>query len=500
MREIQDGFGNIIYKDRQYKKYIWFNKNEIIPTRTVFEGFLKNNIYIDGFVSDSHECIGVYLLNKQIYSINEIDMENSFVFSIQKLKKYPMIQNVVVNADEMCGNNAGNVFLDEKECFGIQNIGWMREIVKDKNLFIYGISDRTKKLAEIYELLDFHVEGYIDDESYEKEKEENGEIKILAIEDIIYEEDYFILINREYYRDMAGRLTDLGLQMFDDMAIDNPFGTWYLGTGNQVLDINLGHSFLGKQGMYGFEMSGENNAHDMKIMILGGSTTDGALFPFRSWPQFLLDRAGGKNVTIFNGGVVGYTSTQELIKLLRDILFMEPDMVIVYDGFNDMTAPSVPGPFAFKELQKAMDYVDQHKDKLWLDLFAEGAMPYTGVEPKADKYEIWLNNIKKMRAICEVQGIQFFAFLQPVLYSKASRTKEEEGLLWSTWRINNCYEWANEFRSRIKSNEESCGYIHDLSHIFDKEDGIYMDDCHVYERGNEMIAASIYEVIKDSLI
>lgn len=48
--------------------------------------------------------------------------------------------------------------------------------------------------------------------------------------------------------------------------------------------------------------------------------------------------------------------------------------------------------------------------------------------------------------------------------------KDELGLLWFTWRI------------------------------FDHEDGIYMDDCHVYERGNEIIANSIYEVIKDKLI
>lgn len=104
-----------------------------------------------------------------------------------------------------------------------------------------------------------------------------------------------------------------------------------------------------------------------------------------------------------------------------------------------------------------------------------------------------------MKAICDVQGISFFPFLQPVLYSKPDRTKEESGLLWSTWRFNNCYEWANEFRNRIRSIENSCGDIYDLSYIFDHEDGIYMDDCHVYEKGNEIIANAIYEVIKDKM-
>lgn len=391
MKEMQDDFWDKIFIDRQHKNYIWFDKGEIILIRTLFEIFLQQSIYIDGFLSDSQECIGVYLLNKKIFSIDEIDRDNSFVFSCKEIEKYSWIQYIDMNKIKPCQKADGNILVDDKETFGIQNVGWMREIVKDKKLFIYGLSNRCRKLAEIYELLDFHVEGYIIDDI---DEEDEGR-RTLCLEEVIYEEEFFILLSREHYRDMAGRLTDLGLQMFDNMGIDNPFGTWYLGTGNQVLDINLGHSFLGKQGVYGFEVSGENNVHDLRIFILGGLTTDGALFPFKSWLQFLLDKIGGKNVTIFNGGVVGYTSTQELIKLLRDVLFLKPDMVIVYDGFNDMTAPSYQEPFAFKELQRAMEYVNQHKDKLWLDLFAEDAMPYAGMKPDADKYDIWLSNIKK---------------------------------------------------------------------------------------------------------
>lgn len=495
MKKMQDDFWNKIYIDRWHKKYIWFDKGEIIPIRSLFEIFLKKSIYIDGFLSDSQECIGIYLLNKKIFSINEIDMKNSLVFSCKEVEKYSWIQCIDTNKSKTCQKAGGSILVDKKEAFGIQNIGWMREIVKDKKLFIYGLSNRCRKLAEIYKLLDFHVEGYVVDDT----DQEDDERRILCLEEIIYEEEYFVLLSREHYKDKVERLTDLGLKMFDNMGIDNPFGTWYLGTGKQVLDINLGHSFLGKQGMYGFEVSGENNVHTMRIFVLGGSTTDGSLFPFRSWPQYLLDKIGSKKATIFNGGVVGYTSTQELIKLLRDVLFLKPDMVIVYDGFNDMTSPSYQGPFAFKELQRAMEYVNQHKDKLWLDLFTEGAMPYTGIKPDIDKYDIWLSNIVKMKAVCEVQGISFFSFLQPVLYSKPEMTREETGLLWSTWRLNNCYEWANEFRSRIKSTKNLCGDIYDLSHIFDNEEGIYMDDCHVYEKGNEMIANAIYEVIKNEL-
>ena len=315
----------------------------------------------------------------------------------------------------------------------------------------------------------------------------------------MYEESFFVLMDREYYRHNIEKLTNLGIVMFENLAIDNPFGTWYLGIGRQILDINLGHSFVGKQGICGFEILGSHDNDAFNLVVLGGSTTDGTLFPFKSWPEVLMDKIASLNVRIYNGGVVGYTSTQELVKLLRDVLYLKPDMVIVYDAFNDMAASADKNPFAFSDIQRAMDYADDNKDKIWLDIFAEGVVPYTGILPDADKFDIWLNNIKRMKFICENEGISFFAFHQPILYSKLNITKEEKGLLWSTWRVNECYEWANEFRRRIRPVADRYEYIYDLSHIFDNKTDIYMEDCHVYEKGNRIIAESIYTVISNEL-
>lgn len=472
----------------QGKKYIWFDKKEIISARTMLEYFLQENIYIEGFVSESEESIGIYLLNKKIFSIHEIDRENSCIFTEKEVDGHPEFHCISEKKNE-------KVMLDDKEYFAIQNVGWMREIVKGRKLFLCDFSARSRKLAEIYTLLDFNVEGYIDEDVLEYPEGE----RVIGIEEIVYEDNFFILINRDFYRNKVERFKDLGLSMLTDMGIDNPFGTWYLGTGNQILDVSLGHSFLGNQGICGFDVFGGNAAEDFKIVVLGGSTTDESLFPFKSWAQLLFEKIGRKDVTIFNGGVVGYTSSHEMLKLLRDVFFIRPGMVIVYDGFNDMAAQSGQNPFAFSDMQKIVNYADQHKSKLWLDFFMEGLEPYAGIKPDIDKFDIWLNNIRRMKVICESEGINFYSFLQPVLYSKLNRTKEEEGLIWSTWRIYNCYDWANEFRSRIKKTADSEELVYDLSHIFDAESDVYMDDCHVYEKGNKMIAECVYEIIKNKL-
>ena len=110
----------------------------------------------------------------------------------------------------------------------------------------------------------------------------------------MYEESFFVLMDREYYRHNIEKLTNLGIVMFENLAIDNPFGTWYLGIGRQILDINLGHSFVGKQGICGFEILGSHDNDAFNLVVLGGSTTDGTLFPFKSWPEVLMDKIAYK--------------------------------------------------------------------------------------------------------------------------------------------------------------------------------------------------------------
>ena len=43
----------------------------------------------------------------------------------------------------------------------------------------------------------------------------------------------------------------------------------------------------------------------------------------------------GKHVEFINAGVDGYTSAQEYLYLVSDLLRFKPDLVVVYDGWND---------------------------------------------------------------------------------------------------------------------------------------------------------------------
>ena len=73
------------------------------------------------------------------------------------------------------------------------------------------------------------------------------------------------------------------------------------------------------------------------VLTLGGSTTDAVRSKntqlaggvCRSYWQ------KGISATVVNGGTGGYSTNQELLKLVRDGLEFKPDIVISYSGVND---------------------------------------------------------------------------------------------------------------------------------------------------------------------
>jgi lysophospholipase L1-like esterase len=80
-----------------------------------------------------------------------------------------------------------------------------------------------------------------------------------------------------------------------------------------------------------------------RIVALGGSTTYGISLPMnRTYPaqlqQILRDEYGYTQVEVINAGVIAYNSWDLLAEFEYRVLDLNPDMVIVYEGINDVVA------------------------------------------------------------------------------------------------------------------------------------------------------------------
>jgi lysophospholipase L1-like esterase len=90
-----------------------------------------------------------------------------------------------------------------------------------------------------------------------------------------------------------------------------------------------------------------------RIAVLGGSTVysvkirdDSQTFTAQM-ERVLQERYGYRNVEVVNAGVGGYNSWESLINLQFRVLDLEPDLVVVYQGTNDVHARLVL-PRAYK--------------------------------------------------------------------------------------------------------------------------------------------------------
>ena len=79
-----------------------------------------------------------------------------------------------------------------------------------------------------------------------------------------------------------------------------------------------------------------------RVVILGGSSVFGVgmLDDERLFTRVLERRLRGlaregREIEVWNAGTIGYNSTQELVLLTTEILDDSPDLVVVFDGWND---------------------------------------------------------------------------------------------------------------------------------------------------------------------
>ena len=358
---------------------------------------------------------------------------------------------------------------------------------------------------ELLELMGFSY-LYIISEQYEDTGKKYK--RISDIEDVMYESDYTILLYGSQITGYIYKMKRLGLKQGQDyVLLDYPVKICKMGDRQQIFDVNLGYTYKMNWKYPGFQVLGSDNKNDFKIAILGGSTSDGDLYWFRSWPEIFYEKYCTENISIYNGALAGYNSAQELIKLMRDVVYLKPDMLIVLDGINDIASCGRNGRnmFGFSYLSTIMNQLIKSKSLNYYALPMEldgAAKIWNGMENRdTEIIEEWRKNVQYMKAVAEINLFQFHAFLQPMLLGKEDPVSLHEASLMKMDKISmGCWfeDQCKIFRQYGEKMENQWEFFHDLSKIFDDKD-VYMDECHVYESGNIIIADEIYNRVRKGM-
>lgn len=510
-------FGSEVYYDKEvpsvYRGVNWtkakvlnpnLNKEKIviwgagITGENVYRILLKNGITASCFIDSNKSLEGTIKCGLPVYTPDRFNFFSENITIIESMKSWKTLdmelKKFCHNRFYYCLDDEGYNICDsvfcavsgqKKNLFCLTNY-WMFNRFEGKKVYIYGTGIIEKEFAKYLKLMDYDFACFLVDEL--EEEDDGNKENYKYIEEILYEDGYYIWV---YDRKKSKRLKELGLQYFDGYECNNYLYDITIERKDQ-LDINLGHNYLADSPYQGYVIYGEETPDNYKIVVLGGSTTDGAMYPFKSWAECLYEELGS-GITIYNGGVKGYTSGQEMIKFIRDVLTLKPNMVIVYDGANEHNT-DLNYPLAFRYVGTVFDFAKSHiEDDVFLG--NDDKRVCYGVKSQNNLFDNWLSNMRNMYAIANERGIAFLSFCQPVLYSKKRKSLREKNILLSMYNRSISNDMKGSFRECIRQKKDLPEYIYDLSHIFDGKSDVYMDWCHVWEKGNRIIAEEIKKII-----
>ncbi|HEV2863510.1 MAG TPA: hypothetical protein VGX48_21025 [Pyrinomonadaceae bacterium] len=273
---------------------------------------------------------------------------------------------------------------------------------------------------------------------------------------------------------------------------------------------------------------------EYRVIMLGGSTVWGGFPLSRSIAgrlEALFHQEGRRNVRVYNWGVPGFVSGQELSLLAHTVSDYRPDLVIVYDGSNDIYSPysSDPRPGNPYDWQTQDDPGELHDVTLTklaarssLLTLAFSRFTNNRLDPRRSEGEalrpgagygsedwrqriasVYAGNQRKMCAFARGAGFELAVYLQPLLPFKRPLAPAEESL----WNPPEYQSHAGDTYRRIRQamggadsfNRGAGCHFFDLSDIFlNHDEEVYVDFVHVTNDGNGFIAGHIYERLKEA--
>ncbi|MFD0916462.1 acyltransferase family protein [Pseudahrensia aquimaris] len=266
----------------------------------------------------------------------------------------------------------------------------------------------------------------------------------------------------------------------------------------------------------GFGVHRPKQGDYFKIVVLGGSTSDPYLAVRRKeppWSLFLYNhcRKTG-NCGIWNGAVGGFGSNQDLLKFIRDVVPIKPDLVVSLHGSNELNRVD-RSPFStLYQIQQAR--AEAERSQWWasgwfpnvlgaLALSRDGnTRPfakrniYLGHRYDRSKFENWRANVTMMDAIARSQGTRYVSVLQPLIGGDSYPNAKK--VFGYTARNSAYYESVRDFYENARRFCETVDYCLDVSQLFnDTDEEVYNDIRHPSKLGYELIAAEVAKQLRE---
>lgn len=479
---------------------------------------IRDNIYISAICYKKNEYPYSILGKPTVYydDIKENPYEWKVILAPNANSSVVLeeMKNDGVQAEIYQGNLDTRMYVADLEIDSLSISFFIKENRK-RNVYIYGVDDRSIQFYKKMKYLDFNIKAFLtEDDEVPEEIDDN---LVLSIFELWISDSNPMIVLAKPTKKIIDLLIDMGIKYGEQFCLMSSLRiNERRGNRQAIWDLNLGHSYIDNSSEpIGFIKYGSNKAK-RRIVVLGGSTSDSLYTWFPSWPELLwqnLNKAG-YNVQILNGAMCGYNVQQELIKLIRDVPDLNPDIVIDFSGTNNVGAarvsPQYPfTPFYLKNISEVFQnhmikYSEQTQDMKALCQNEKEYSVYLGIATEKSCASSYVLTVRMMNAICREMRYSFVSFFQPNIWTKHKYWDEWEKDIVFCSSVSDLSGDRTDFRLKRAANfiEEvkSIGQDLqvDLTGIFNDINDVYMDTDHYTEKANMIIANTVENYLKVS--
>lgn len=265
---------------------------------------------------------------------------------------------------------------------------------------------------------------------------------------------------------------------------------------------------------------------EFRILMLGGSTVVNGEPPIPVLLEEEFERNGMDNVQVYNFGVVSSASSMELARILFEISELETDLIVMYNGGNDIFTPYKydprPGyPFNFIVYENNPVLESNIRSYPTFSLFLYGSNlarcflsryfvnSFVPMEAEREKVgwgsdewkdeiaQRYVSNLTKARKVSGVFGSQFIAFLQPMVDYKDVLSDEEKKHRPDPEFVKHCIDVRDRILQKASvHSKESSPILIDLTDIYDETPThVFIDKIHTTQESKGLVVKAIYENI-----
>lgn len=276
------------------------------------------------------------------------------------------------------------------------------------------------------------------------------------------------------------------------------------------------------------------SSDQVKIFVFGGSAMWGVgARDDYTIPSLLyrnLSNQGNSSIRLVNFSQLAYVSTQEVIVLIRELQKGNiPDAVVFYDGANDTASAFMNGAAGLTlfESSRVEEFsVSQAQKKGRIHFWKQFLMAYwknTALYKLLGRFH-WVKgnqhwnsvnnnvaqsivstysfNVQMVEMLAQKYRFRPFFFWQPLLYTKKHLTPHEQEYLKRSVtpqaRQDTLDIYSKIEQSAVLQQET---HFHNFSHVLDDDPGVlFLDNVHLFEAGNEIIAKKMADEVFKGLV